>query len=480
VRALDHVSVELAAGEIHGIVGENGAGKSTLVEIIGGAIRADRGTIELGGEPLVFSGPSDARARGIAVVHQEFHSLLHLSATENVLLGSRTTSGVIVNWPKAHKEAEAVFGELGVEVDVHSPMRSLKPAQRKFTEIANALYGAASVILLDEPTAALDPDDSDRLLRVMRLLAERGLAVAFVSHRLEEVIRVTDQVTVLRDGRKVGTWPTREASVTTLIRHMVGRELEEIKPQTKDSNAAIALDVDGAALRGILDDVSLQVRAGEIVGICGLLGSGRSELARAIFGALPLDRGNVSVFGRQLRPGSTSHAMAAGVAFVPPNRKEDGLISTMDVQSNISLAVLRRLKRHLLVDRKRERSLSRAFVKRLRVAATGIDQPVETLSGGNQQKVLIARWLATEPRVLIVDEPTQGVDVGAKFEIHQLINELADAGMGVLLISSDLPELLTMSDRVLVMRSGRVSGEFCRGEATQESVIAAASGHCLS
>jgi len=480
VRALDNVSIELAAGEIHGIVGENGAGKSTLVEIIGGAIHPDRGTIELTGVPFTFSGPSDARARGIAVVHQEFHSLLHLSATENVLLGSRITSGAIVNWPRAHAEAESVFRELGVEVDVRAPMRSLKPAQRKFTEIANALYGAASVILLDEPTAALDPDDSDRLLRVMRLLAERGLAVGFVSHRLEEVIRITDQVTVLRDGHKVGTWPTRDASVSILIKHMVGRELEKIEPQTKDPNAAVALDVSGATLKGVLDDVSLQVRSGEVVGICGLLGSGRSELARAIFGALPIDAGRISVFGSDLPLGSTSHAMAAGVAFVPPNRKEDGLIGTMDVQKNVTLAVLRRLRRRLLVDRKKEQAMSLEFVKRLRVVTTGIDQPIETLSGGNQQKVLIARWLATEPRVLIVDEPTQGVDVGAKFEIHQLINELAEGGMGVLLISSDLPELLTMSDRVLVMRSGRLSGEFCRGEATQEAVISAAAGHCLT
>ncbi len=476
VRALDGISIELRDGEIHGVVGENGAGKSTLVGIVGGAITPERGEMVLDGSVVTFSEPSEARARGIAVVHQHFQSALGLSVTENVLLGSPPVSKGLVNWRDAHKQAEAVFAELGVDLDVRLPMRALKPTQRKFVEIGRAIYGAASVILLDEPTAALDSEDADRLFAAMRLLSQRGLAVAYVSHRLEEVLTVTDRVSVLRDGHHVGTWPTEQLGLDTLIAHMVGRELSGFFSDHPEPRPTTVLDVRGATIADRVYQVDLQVREGQIIGLAGLLGSGRSDLAKAIFGAVRLSEGTIFIDGQQVRLRSPVDAVRAGIAYVPGNRQEEGLVPTMNLGENLTLASLRDLRGRFLVDRAREAQISRSFVERLRVVATSIAQPIETLSGGNQQKVLVARWLATRPRVVILDEPTQGVDVGAKAEIHQLISELAEAGLAILLISSDLPELLAMSDHILVMHEGRVEATMPRAEATQERVIEAAAG----
>lgn len=476
VRALDGVSIELRDGEIHGVVGENGAGKSTLVGIVGGAIKPERGEMVLDGSVVTFSEPSEARAHGIAVVHQHFQSALGLSVTENVLLGSPQLSKGLVNWRDAHRQAEAVFAELGVDIDVRLPMRALKPTQRKFVEIGRAIYGAASVILLDEPTAALDSEDADRLFAAMRLLSRRGLAVAYISHRLEEVLTVTDRVSVLRDGHLVGTWPTEKLGLDTLIAHMVGRELSGFFSDHPEPRPATVLDVRGATIEDRVYRVDLQVQEGQIMGLAGLVGSGRSDLAKAMFGAVRLSEGTIFIGGQQVRLRSPVDAVAAGIAYVPGNRQEEGLVPTMNLGENLTLASLRDLRGRFLVDRAREADISRSFVERLRVVATSIAQPIETLSGGNQQKVLVARWLATRPRVVILDEPTQGVDVGAKAEIHQLISELAEAGLAILLISSDLPELLAMSDHILVMHEGRVEASIPRAEATQERVIEAATG----
>ena len=476
VRALDDISIELRDGEIHGVVGENGAGKSTLIEIVGGAIKPDRGAMELDGSVVTFSEPSEARAEGIAVVHQHFQSALDLSVTENVLLGSPRLSKGLVNWRDAHKQAEAVFADLGVDIDVRLPMRALKPAQRKFAEIGRAIYGAASVVLLDEPTAALDGADADRLFAAMRLLSQRGLAVAYVSHHLEEVLTMTDRVSVLRDGHLIGTWPTGELDLDTLITHMVGRELSGFFSDHPEPRPPTVLDVRGATIGDRVHQVDLQIQEGQIMGLAGLLGSGREDLAKAIFGAVRLSEGTIFVDGLQVRLRSPVDAVRAGIAYVPGNRQEEGLVPTMSLGENLTLASLRDLRLHFLVDRTREEETSRSFVERLRIVATSIAQPIETLSGGNQQKVLVARWLATRPRVIILDEPTQAIDVGAKAEIHQLISELAANGLAILLISSDLPELVAMADHILVMHEGRVEASLPRAEATQERVIAAATG----
>ena len=477
VRALDDISIEFHDGEIHGVVGENGAGKSTLVEIVGGTIKPDRGAMELNGSVVAFSEPSEAKAKGIAVVHQHFQSALGLSVTENVLLGSPQLSKGLVNWRDAHKQAEAIFADLGVLIDVRLPMRALKPAQQKFVEIGRAIYGAASVILLDEPTAALDGEDSDRLFAAMRLLSQRGIAVAYVSHRLEEVMTLTDRVSVLRDGHLIGTWPTEELGLDTLITHMVGRELSSFFSDHPEPRPTTVLDVRGATIGDRVHQVDLQVCEGQIVGLAGLLGSGREDLAKAIFGAVRLSEGTIFVDGLQVQLRSPVDAVRAGIAYVPGNRQEEGLVPTMDVGENLTLASLRDLRRHFLVDRAREEETSKSFVERLRIVATSIAQPIETLSGGNQQKVLVARWLATMPRVVILNEPTQGIDVGAKAEIHQLISELAATGLAILILSSDLLELLTMADHILVMHEGRVEASLPRAEATQEKVIEAATGH---
>jgi ABC-type sugar transport system ATPase subunit len=479
VRALDDVSVEFRDGEVHGVVGENGAGKSTLTAIVGGAVAPDRGALELAGSVVTLAGPADARARGIGIVHQHLQSALSLSVTENVLLGSPSLSRGLVNWREAHRQAEAVFAELGVDIDVRAPMRALNPARRKLVEIARAICGAATVIFFDEPTAALDAEDADHLFNAMRRLRERGLAVAFTSHRLEEVLAVTDRVSVLRDGRLVGTWPTEELTVDRLIVHMVGRELSGFFSDHPEPRSEVVLDVRGATITGRVHGVDLQVRAGQIVGLAGLLGSGRTDLAEGLFGAVRLNAGRIFLAGREVRFRSPVDAVRAGVAYVPSNRQEEGLVPTMNLTENLTLAVLRELRTKLLVDRTREAEMSSSFVKRLRVVASSTVQPIETLSGGNQQKVLLARWLATRPRVLILDEPTQGVDVGAKAEIHQLISGLATAGLAIVLISSDLPELLAMADHVLVMHTGRVVASLSRAEATQERVIEAATGQTV-
>jgi ABC-type sugar transport system ATPase subunit len=476
VRALDAVSVELEAGEIHGIVGENGAGKSTLLGIVSGAVIPDRGHMELGGEKVAFAGPSEARALGIAVVHQHFQSALGLSVTENVLLGAGALSRGFVNWRGVHREAERVFDDLGVDIDVRLPVRALDAAQRKFVEIGRAMYGAATVVLLDEPTAALDAEDAERLFAAMNVLRGRGLALAFVSHRLEEVLAVTDRVTVLRDGRLIGTWATETLSRETLIAHMVGRELSESSSDHEEPRPNIVLDIRGVSVADGVHQVDLKVREGEIVGLAGLLGSGRRELAKSLFGAIRLTEGQVLVDGREIRLRSPVDAVREGIGYVPGNRQEEGLVPTMNLMENLTLAVLRDLRKRLLIDQAQEAEITDSFVDQLSVVATSVVQPIETLSGGNQQKVLLARWLVTRPRVLILDEPTQGIDVGAKAEIHQLISELASSGLAILLISSDLPELLGLADQVVVMHAGRVKAEFSRIEATQERVIEAATG----
>ena len=476
VRALDRVSLTLRAGEIHGIVGENGAGKSTLVNVVAGAVAPDGGEIRLAGQRVQLAGPWDARRQGIAIVHQEFQSLLALSVAENVLLGSETMHRRFINWGASRRQAEAAFQQIGVAVDVRATMESLGPAQRKLVEIARAVHARSAVLILDEPTAALEADDSERLYASMAALREAGVALGFISHRLDEVLRVCDRVTVLRDGRVVGSWPVAELTIDALIEHMVGRRVDTFFAEHPVPAGEPLLSVRELTVDGAVHGVSLDVGRGEIVGLAGLLGSGRTELAQAIYGAIRHQHGSVTLAGQPFSCRSPNEAVRAGICYVPANRQQDGIVFTLDVGANLSLGVLRQLRSNRLLDKRRERRLGEELITRIRIVTRSLRDEVETLSGGNQQKILLGRWLAAEPSVLILDEPTQGIDVGAKAEIHRLIAELAAGGLAILLITSDLQELVKMSDRVIVMHRGRVVRELIRGEITEEAVIAHAAG----
>jgi ABC-type sugar transport system ATPase subunit len=476
VRALDDVSIDFIPGEVHGVVGENGAGKSTLIQLIAGGVVPDEGWIELAGQRDVYSTPSAARAGGIAVVFQEFQSLMGVSVTENVLLGSRWGRRGVVGWRTAHRQAELALEEVGLEIDVRNPMESLNPAQRKLVEIARAVHSHAQVILLDEPTAALELEDSARVLAAMERLRETGCALVFVSHRLQEVLEICDRVTVLRDGRHTGCWPAAELSTGRLAELMIGRDLDaDVAAHVAPRERAV-LEVSRLVVEPVVHGLDLTVHEGEVVGLAGVIGSGRSEIGQALFGLLKTQAGTIQIDGEPVHLSSPAKAVDAHIAYVPSDRQRDGMVFTLDIKRNLSLGVLRRLSRWGVIRRKDELGVADTYFDRMRVRATGLAQAPETLSGGNQQKVLVGRWLATNPKLLILDEPTQGIDIGAKAEIHALISELAAEGLAVLIISSDLPELLSMSDRVEVLHRGEITRSFPRGTADEAQVMLAASG----
>jgi rhamnose transport system ATP-binding protein len=479
VQALQEVDLDLVAGTIHALVGENGAGKSTLVKILAGVHQPDSGTVRLRGEGIVLNGPAGARDRGIAVMHQQPNLFPDLEVAENVFVSRlpRTRFGR-VDWREAHAAAARLFARLGVSLKVTAPVRGLSVADQQLIEIAKALAVDAPVLVMDEPTAALSSREVERLFATVRQLRDHGVAVLFVNHRLEEVFELCDRVTVLRDGRQVVTKDIAELTPMETIRHMVGRQLDSLFPEKQAETGEVALRVRGLTRAGVFRDVSFEVRRGEIVGLAGLVGAGRTEVARALFGIDRAEAGEVLVRGRRVEITSPGDAMREGLAYVPEDRHDQGLILDFSIAANVSLPVLGRLSRLLgVVDRGRERALAGDYSKRLQVRSTGVDQAAAGLSGGNQQKVVIAKWLATQPAVLILDEPTRGIDVGAKAEVHRIISRLAADGMAILLISSELPEVLGMADRVVVLHEGRVTATLDRAEATQERIMTAATGH---
>jgi rhamnose transport system ATP-binding protein len=477
VQALRGVDLALAPGEVHSLVGENGAGKSTLVRILGGVHHPDAGSVVIAGEALDLHGPRDARARGIAVIHQEPALFPDLDVAENVYMGRQPldrSRGIA--WKRMYRDVAELLRSLGVSLDPRAPVQGLSVADQQLVEIAKALSMDARVVVMDEPTAALSSRETDELFRIIKDLRSRGVAILFISHRLEEVFALSDTVTVLRDGGHVITASAAELDTTALIRHMVGRELGELFPKGEAEIGAPALEVRGLTREGVFSDVSFTLRRGEIVGLAGLVGAGRSEVARAIFGIDVLDGGEMFGDGRPLAIRSARDAMKAGLAFVPEDRQHQGLVLEMAIDDNATLPFLRRLSRFGLINRKREAKIAAEFTTRLQVKAAGLRQPAQSLSGGNQQKVVLAKWLATDPKVLILDEPTRGIDIGTKAEVHRIISGLAAEGLAILLISSELPEVLGMADRVLVMHEGRLTGEFARDEADQERVMRAATG----
>ena len=477
VRALSEVSLRLYGGEVHGLAGENGAGKSTLIKALAGVHQPDTGTVRRDGEPVVFHGPADARDAGVAVIYQEPTLFPDLSVAENIFMGRqpRTSLGRIDRTAIRTATAD-LFARLGVGLRPEDPARGLSIADQQIVEIAKALSFDAKVLIMDEPTAALTGSEVARLFGVVRTLRDAGAAVLFVSHRLEEFFEICQRVTTLRDGRWISTEPVEGLTEDDIVQRMVGRSLDELYPKQDTDVGAVALDVRRLTREGVFTDVSFEVRTGEIVGLAGLVGAGRSEVARAVFGIDKWDAGSVEVLGRRLPAASPTAAMSAGLALVPEDRRAQGLVLDMSIERNIGLAGLRALSRLGLMSRSGERDRAKDWAIRLQVKFARLADAVSTLSGGNQQKVVLAKWLATAPKVLIVDEPTRGIDVGTKAEVHRLLSQLAADGMAVLMISSDLPEILGMADRVLVMHEGRLTAEIPRAEATEEAVMAAATG----
>jgi rhamnose transport system ATP-binding protein len=477
VQAVAEVSFAIDAAAVHALVGENGAGKSTLVKVLTGVVQPDGGELLIDGQPERIGDPPTAHPRGMVAMYQEPTVFHVLTVAENVFAGRHPRGRLhSVDWRALRAQAKRILDELGVDFGPDTPGRGLGVADRQLLEIAKALSSSARLLIMDEPTAALSPNEVENLFATVRGLRERGVAIVFVSHRLEEVTALSDTVTVLRDGRHIATRPAAELPHGEIIRLMVGRSLDALFPKDAAEIGEVVLRAEGLSRRGVFSGVSFELRRGEIVGLAGFVGSGRTEVARALFGIDRLDAGRLWIDGRPFRPRSPRAALRRGLAYLPEDRLQQGLVQPMSVAQNLSMAVLPELTPGGLMRPRRERALARRFMEQLRIKATSPAQVVRSLSGGNQQKVVLAKWLAAEPRILVLDEPTHGVDVGTKADVHRTISHLATQGLTIQLISSELPEILGMSDRVLVMREGRLVAELARAEATQERVIHAAAG----
>jgi len=477
VHALRGVDFELRAGEVHALVGENGAGKSTLIRIVTGAHAPDAGSLEIAGQTVTRADPLLARSLGVAPIYQQPALFPDLSVAENLAFGLEAGGAWRrISWTARRKRAVELLDRVAARIDPEAPARSLRMAEQQLVEIARALGSNATVLVMDEPTAALAAAEAERLFELIGELRGQGKGIVYVSHRLPEVLRLADRVSVLRDGALVETRTAAGLDEAELIRLMVGRELTTVFPKRAVPQGDVVLDARRVSCRATgVRDATLEIRAGEILGLAGLVGSGRTELARVLFGLTPLDGGEIRLRGESVGIGSPAQAIDRGVAYVPEDRRRHGVVPDMSVAVNATLAVLPRMGSPLL-DAARERALAGDFVTRFAIKTPSIDTPVAHLSGGNQQKVALARWLATEPKLLILDEPTQGVDVGAKAEIHRWMVDLAEKGLAILMISSELPEILGMSDRIAVMHGGTIVATVARAGATQESLLALALG----
>ena len=476
VQALVDANLTLFPGEIHALLGENGAGKSTLLKTLAGVHSADSGDITLRGKAFDQGSTRESIEQGIAVIYQEPSLFPDLSLAENVYVGRQLTQGGLVDWAAMEREAKALFDRLGVQLDPHHKARGISIADQQIVEIAKALSTDATVIVMDEPTAALSSREVERLFQVARNLRDQGMAVVFVSHRLDEVFALCDRMTVMRDGATVGTKLIADSSEAEVVQMMVGREVSELFPKLPSAPGEVVLSVEGLGLEGQFKDISFEVRAGEIVGFAGLVGSGRSEVMRAIFGIDRYDSGNVRLFGEDVPAGKPAESMERGMALVPEDRRQQGLFMASSIARNVAVTVLRRLSQALLLRKRSEEDTASKWGTTLQLKFAALADPVERLSGGNQQKVVLGKWLATEPKLLIVDEPTRGIDVGTKSEVHRLLSERAQQGMAIIMVSSELPEVLGMSDRIVVMREGEQMGILDRADADSEKIITLATG----
>ena len=486
VRALENVHLEVGPSEIHALLGENGAGKSTLLKILSGAHSADAGEIELFGEPVAFATPHDAQRAGIVTIYQEFTLAPDMTIAENVFIGREPGSKLFVSWRRLAEETKVIANRIGLKRSPMTTVRDLSVAEQQLVEIARALSMQSRLIVMDEPTAALSEAEVANLVRIVRALKAEGLSIIFVTHRLDEVFRLCDRYTVLRDGHYVASGQVAETNVEAVIRMMVGRDVGALYGERPiPEHGKVALEVEGLTRRRNardpnaieLVDVSLKVHQGEILGLAGLVGAGRTETVRAIFGADPFDHGTIRVDGKEVRFLSPRDAMSHGIGLVPEDRKKQALFLGLAIRTNMTIAVQEDVSRGWFIDEKREDALINEFRKLLSIRMASPDQAAGQLSGGNQQKIVLARWLALRPRILIVDEPTRGIDIGSKVEVHNLLIDMAKQGIAVIVISSELPEILAVSDRIVTMREGRVTGEIARTKATQEILMAMMTAH---
>jgi rhamnose transport system ATP-binding protein len=475
VVALADGTLAVHAGSIHALIGENGAGKSTLVKIVAGVHQRDSGDLRLGGEPVDFRSTAESKAAGVAVIYQEPTLFPDLSVAENLFMGRQPRDRIGgIDRGAMRDEANRLFTRLGVRIDPDRPALGLSIADQQIIEIAKAISLDARLLVMDEPTAALSGVEAERLFAVARSLRDEGRALVFISHRFDEIFALCDTITVMRDGAYVSTDAVEDVTPGEIVNRMVGRNVEQLFPKTDGTPGEVLLQVDHLTRRGVFTDVSFTVRAGEIVGFAGLVGAGRTEVLRAVFGVDAYDEGSVAFLGRPLPRRNPRAAIKAGMGLVPEDRRKQGLIVDMSIARNLTLVIRDRLARAGLLDSNREYASAGGWAGRLQVKAGSLDSEGGTLSGGNQQKIVLAKWLATGPKLLVVDEPTRGIDVGTKAEVHRLLDELAHQGLGIVMISSELPEVLGMSDRVYVMREGRVTAELSRDDATSETVMTAA------
>ena len=475
VQALDRCQFELRKGEVHALMGENGAGKSTLMKVLAGVYQRDSGDILLDGKPVELPSPRAAQALGIGIVHQELNLMNHLSAAQNIFIGRepRGRFGLFLDEDALNQQTQAIFERMNLPLDPRTIVGELTVAKQQMVEIAKALSFDSRVLIMDEPTAALNNAEIAELFRIIRQLKEHGVGIVYISHKMDELKQISDRVTVMRDGQYIATMPTATTPMDTIIGMMVGRQLDHAQPVFPDTSAhAVALEVRGLKRGAAIKDVSFTLRRGEILGLAGLMGAGRTEVARAIFGADRLDAGEIRVLGQPVTIRTPTDAVAHGIGYLSEDRKHFGLATGLDVETNIVLSSLRSfVGSGFMLDQSRIRKTAEDFVGRLDIRTPSVQQQVRLLSGGNQQKIVIAKWLLRDCDILFFDEPTRGIDIGAKSEIYKLLNTLAEQGKAIVMISSELPEILRMSHRILVMCEGRLTGELSAAEATQEKIM---------
>jgi rhamnose transport system ATP-binding protein len=481
-QALDNASLSMYGGEVHALLGENGAGKSTLIKVMTGMHHPDSGHIFRDGKPVQIENASHAQRLGIAAIYQEPRIFPDLNVAENIFI-AQNGRGLTVNWPRLYSDAQAVLARLGVTMDVRMPARGLSLANQQTIEIAKALAIDARVLVMDEPTASLSAHEVTQLFALVRALRSQGVAILFISHRMEEIFQIADRVTIYRDGKTISTAPIAEVTLEKAIRDMVGRTLSTLFPKTAvpaPLSEAPILSVSQLTRNDVFWDVNFEIRRGEVLGFAGLVGARRTDVGLALFGIAPASSGTIRLNGQECHITSPEQAMAMRIAYVPENRHGQGLILPMAITANVTLPTLRRFLSWLtVINRRREETVAQEYCERLSIRTPSARIPVNQLSGGNQQKVVLAKWLNSDPLLLILDEPTRGVDVGAKAEVHRIINDLAEQGLGIMLISSEMPEILGMSDRIVVMREGHQMATFSRSEATQEKILSAAMGQAI-
>ena len=477
VLALDKIDFSCLPGEVHAVVGENGAGKSTLMKILAGVYRPDGGNILLKGKKTLFSSPKHAQNCGISIIYQEFNLIPDLTVAENIFLGREPTKrGRLIDSVTLRKKSSELLADLQADIDIHSKVKDLGVAHQQMVEIAKALSLNADIIMMDEPSAVVSGRELESLFRIIRSLKESGKTIIYISHRIEEIFQIADRTTVLKDGHLVGTYDTRDLDKPQVVNLMVGRSLTETFPAREAGAKREILTLDDVCRNTILNHVSFKVYSGEILGLAGLVGSGRTEIARSIFGACEIDSGRVLLNGSPLKRATPKSSIASGIGFVTESRAKDGLVQNMSVRKNLTLTILDRIQKWFFVRESKEKDICNDRVREYDIVTTGIEQEIQYLSGGNQQKVILAKWININPSILILDEPTRGIDVGAKAEIYRLMRLLAKQGTAIIMISSELPEIIGMSDRILAIHEGKVMGELSPSEATEERILMLATG----